>query len=62
MPQCRDDAPLAGARLGQHRVVDQANPAAAEIGLLEERPDVGAGQLLAGAVGDLLDNAAELDL
>src|SRR5205807_7085782 len=58
----RDDAPLAGARLGQHAIVDQANPAAAEIGLLEERPDVAAGQLLAGAVGDLLDNAAELDL
>src|SRR6266568_4186420 len=58
----RDDAPLAGAGLGQHAIVDEANPAPAEISLVEERPDVGAGQLLAGAVGDLLDDTAELDL
>jgi hypothetical protein len=33
-----------------------------EIGLLEQRPDIGAGHLLAGAVGHFLDDLAELDL
>ena len=52
----RDDAALAGARLRQEAVIDQADAAAAEIGVLEQRPDIAAGQLLAGAVGDLLDD------
>ena len=58
----RSDAPLARARLGQQAVIDQADAVAAEIGVLEQGPDHLAGDFLAGAVGDLLDDLAELDL
>src|SRR5207253_7434472 len=34
----RGDAPLAGARLGQQAVIDEANAVAAEIGVLKQGP------------------------
>src|SRR4029077_15889626 len=58
----RGDATLAGARLRQEAVIDELDAVAAEIGVLEQGPDHLAGDFLAGAVGDLLHDAAELDL
>ena len=40
----------------------RAAPAATRVFAIERRPDLGSRQLLAGRVGDLLDDLAELDL
>ena len=54
---------LGGVGLGQGAVADEGErPGRRQILALERVPDRGAGDLLAGAVGHLLDDAAELDL
>src|SRR5262249_61032407 len=60
----RRDAPdVAGVDVGRGAVLDEAEAAVAlEIFALEGLPDVGRLQLLAGLVGDALDDLAELDL
>src|SRR5207302_8211684 len=58
----RGDAPLAGARFRQEAVILQLDPVPPEIGVLEQGPDHAARDFLAGAVGDLLHDAAELYL
>ena len=57
-----DPAFVRRAGLGEQAVIDERDPVRAQIGLLEQSPDVGAGQFLAGAVGNLLHDLAELDL
>src|SRR4029453_4030467 len=59
----RDAAHVAGVHVGRRAVLDEAEAAVAlEIFALEGLPDVGGLQLLAGLVGDALDDLAELNL
>jgi hypothetical protein len=60
--RCGDAPQVAGARLGEEGVIEEGDTLASQIGSLKERPQLGTRLLLAGAVGDLLDDAAELDL